>query len=138
MILEKTSKLKQSIYYNFGIVTALPKEFSAMCAMLDNGNNLPPIQDDPNQYYAGTIPAQDGSGLHRIVVTLLVKPGNNSATEAAAQLLRSFPEIQEVFMVGIAGGIPSPKNIDKHVRLGDIVISNEYGLIVRSFFIVIL
>ena len=31
-------------------------------------------------------------------------------------------------MVGIAGGVPDPKNVESHVRLGDIVISMDHGV----------
>jgi hypothetical protein len=31
-------------------------------------------------------------------------------------------------MVGIAGGVPHPNAPDKHVRLGDVVVSNEQGV----------
>jgi nucleoside phosphorylase len=112
----------------FGIVTALPKEFAAMRAMLDEPQ-AHAVDGDPNDYVIGSIPAFDGSGEHRVVVTLLKKAGNNPASAAAVNLLRSFPSTEDVLMVGIAGGIPNPAHPDKHVRLGDIVVSNEYGVL---------
>ena len=75
----------------FGVVTALPEEFAAMRAMLD-GTRRCDVEDDPSDYVTGTIPAADGKGVHHVVVTLLKKMGNNSAANAAAHLLRSFPE----------------------------------------------
>jgi nucleoside phosphorylase len=99
-----------------------------MRAMLDSVR-VANEKDDPNDYVAGAIPADDQSGSHNVVVTLLKKAGNNSAAAAAAHLLRSFPSITDVLMVGIAGGIPNPGKADKHVRLGDLVISNEYGVV---------
>jgi nucleoside phosphorylase len=112
----------------FGIVTALPKEFAAMRAMLDEAQEHA-VDGDPNNYAIGSIPACDGSGEHRVVVTLLKKAGNNTAAAAAVNLLRSFPVVEDVLMVGIAGGIPYPSEPDRHVRLGDIVVSNEYGVL---------
>jgi nucleoside phosphorylase len=116
------------LVYRFGIVTALPKEFAAVRAMLDE---LEPrsIKDDPNDYLTGTIPSADGGGAHRVVVTLLKKTGNNSAAAVASHLIRSFPTISDVLMVGIAGGVANPNNVEKHVRLGDIVISIESGVV---------
>lgn len=57
------------------------------------------------------------------------KMGNNSAASAVANLIRSFPNVTDILMVGIAGGIPQPGNCDKHVRLGDVVISRDRGVL---------
>ena len=108
----------------FGIVTALSEEFAAMCAMLDNVSNVA-VPNDPNEYRLGDVSAADGNGVHRVVVTLLKKAGNNSAATAASHLLRSFPSVDDVLMVGIAGGCPCPSDVGKHVRLGDCVVSNH-------------
>jgi nucleoside phosphorylase/NTP pyrophosphatase (non-canonical NTP hydrolase) len=112
----------------FGIVTALPKECAAMRAMFEESRDYP-IKGDPNEYVVGTIPSRDGEGAHVVVLTLLKEKGNNSAAAVAANLLRSFQGIQDVLMVGIAGGAPNPRKVDRHVRLGDVVVSNEYGLV---------
>ena len=93
--------------YRFGVLTALPLEFAAMLAMLDEQRPLS-VSGDPNDYVVGSFPAVDGSGMHHIVVTLLKKIGNNTAAAAASALLRSFPSVQDVLMVGIAGGCPHP------------------------------
>lgn len=112
----------------FGIVTALPKEFAAMRVMFEESSEYP-VAADPNDYVLGTIPARDGSGVHLVALTLLKAMGNNSAAAAAAHLLRSFPNIEDVLMVGIAGGIPLPNNPEEHLRLGDVVVSNQSGVI---------
>lgn len=114
--------------FRFGIVTALAKEFAAVRAMLDGARECT-IADDPNDYVIGTVPAKDGSGAHQVAVTLLKKMGNNSAASAASHLLRSFPNMSDVLMVGIAGGCPHPTDPSRHVRLGDIVVSGTEGLI---------
>lgn len=111
-----------------GIVTALPKEFAAVRAMLDDSEVLT-IRGDPNDYVVGKISALDGSGDHLVIVTLLKKMGNNSAAVAAANLLRTFQRIQDILMVGIAGGIPDLADADKHIRLGDVVVSNTSGVL---------
>jgi len=111
-----------------GIVTALPREFAAVRMMLDE-ECVSPVSGDPNDYVVGTIPSVDGSGQHLVVVTLLKEIGNNSAAAAAAHLLRSFPSVEDVLMVGIAGGVPAPDFPDEHVRLGDIVVSNKEGVV---------
>lgn len=68
----------------------------------------------------------------RLVVAQALRMGNNSASIAATSLMYEFPEITDILMVGIAGGIPSPldgvitdqKLIEDHVRLGDIFIAD--------------
>ncbi len=118
--------LKPSELPRFGIVTALPKEFAAVRVMLDRSAPDSP-EADPNIYELGEIPVPGGK--HSVVITLLTDMGNNSAASSCAHLLRSYPSIEHVLMVGIACGIPQPAELEKHVRLGDIVISDKTGVI---------
>jgi nucleoside phosphorylase/NTP pyrophosphatase (non-canonical NTP hydrolase) len=110
-----------------GIVTALPKEFAAMRMMLDEEAPMAKT-GDPNDYVLGRIQSTVSGIDHLVVVTLLKEIGNNSAASAATNLLRSFPKVEDILMVGIAGGIPSPAT-ESHIRLGDIVVSNKEGVI---------
>lgn len=112
----------------FAVVTALPKEFAAMIAMLDGARSLS-LAGDPNDYFMGKIPAADGTGNHVVVVALQKKPANNSASAVASHLPHSFPNLEDVLMVGIAGGVPQPKDPDKHVRLGDVVVCDQNGIV---------
>lgn len=112
----------------FGIVTALPKEFAAMCTMLDNVQSFH-VAGDPSDYAVGTIPWKHGRGEHYVVISLLKKMGNNSAAATATHLLRSFRNVNNIIMMGIAYGMPNIQKSDKHVRLGDIVVSKEHGVI---------
>jgi len=112
----------------FAVVTALTKEFAAMLAMLDDVRPIT-ISKDPNDYAFGRVPAVDGTGNHHVVVALQKKPANNSASVVASHLAHSFPNLEHVLMVGIAGGIPHSTDPDKHVRLGDIVISDQNGVV---------
>jgi nucleoside phosphorylase len=111
-----------------GIVTALPEEFAAVRAMLADPFEPPvPKHVDPNPYVLGWLPARDGR--HLVAVTIAPKMGNNTATGMTTHLLRTFSTIRDVLMVGIAGGVPNPANPDSHVRLGDIVVSSEQGVV---------
>lgn len=112
--------------YKLAIVTALPKEFAAVEAMLDQRHDVA-IPGDPVRYTVGIIDP------HPVVVTLLSKMGNNPATAVSSNLLRSFPNISDVIMVGIAGGVPNPGNTEDHVRLGDIVVSMDAGVVQFDF-----
>lgn len=114
-----------------GIITALPKEYAAMESLLLNRAR----QDISSaraisRYSLGDIPASNGT--HRIVLALSGM-GNNQAATCATLLLERHKSIQWVIMVGIAGGIPNPSKADEHVRLGDIVVSNEQGVIQYDF-----
>ena len=62
------------------------------------------------------------------VIKRAADTGNNMAAVCAADMLSAFPNIEDVIMVGIAGGVPYPENAEKHVRLGDIVVSDQQGI----------
>jgi nucleoside phosphorylase/NTP pyrophosphatase (non-canonical NTP hydrolase) len=124
----RLGKLLRAQTVRIGIVAALPKEFAAMRMMLEE-ETLNPVAGDPNDYIVGTIPTFDEGGYHTVVLTLLKEMGNNSAAATATHLLRSFPTVQDVLMVGIAGGIPVPDSPQEHVRLGDIAVSDKDGLV---------
>ncbi len=109
-----------------GIVTALPKEFAAMRVMLDEEAPVA-VAGDPNDYVLGRIPSLVENADHLVVVALLKEMGNNSAAAAATNLLRSFPKVEDILMVGIAGGVPSPLSYDSDVHLGDVVVSSKGG-----------
>jgi HEAT repeat protein/nucleoside phosphorylase/energy-coupling factor transporter ATP-binding protein EcfA2 len=105
-----------------GVVTALPKEYAAVCVMLEEPEERS-FPGDSSEYTIGKIPAR-GGGYNVVVVTLLKQMGNNSAALAATNLLRNFDSVEDVLMVGIASGIPQ-----KGLRLGDVAVSNEKGVI---------
>lgn len=104
--------------YTVGWVCALPKEFIAAVAMLDERHDdLPRQPNDHNAYTLGRI------GLHNIVVACLPKGeiGTNNAATVATRMTSTFPSIKFGLMVGIGGGVP------KSVRLGDVVVSTPGG-----------
>jgi len=112
----------------FAVVSPLPKEFAAMCALLEDPQPVS-VQGDPNDYSIGFIPARDGLGKHAVLVAMQKKPANNTAAAVVSHIPRSFPNVEAVLVVGIAGGIPNPKSPENHVRLGDVVVSNYYGVL---------
>ena len=110
-----------------GIVTALPEEYAAMQAMIDDPQPVW-IRGDRGHYVRGRVPIEGSDLSHFVVLTLLSDTGNTNASEAVAHLIRSFPSIDQVLMVGIAAGIPSPRQPQQHVRLGDIVVA-AWGIV---------
>lgn len=101
--------------YRVGWASALPLELRAALACLDEEHSpLPRQQDDHNTYAFGRI------HHHNVVLACLPSGeyGTNAAANVAAHMWRSFPKIQMLLLVGIAGGVPSPAD----VRLGDVVV----------------
>ena len=128
--MKNSNNNQEDIRPRLAICTALPKELAACLAILDSTTPLnPDCPDDANQYWWGSLPSRAGGKPHQVLVTSLVKMGNNVAATAIANLIRSFPSVEYILMVGIAGGVPDPKKVESHVRLGDVVITNEKGIL---------
>jgi len=112
-----------------GIITALPLELKAV------RDALTKIRVDPRrernspyqEYTHGVIPCTHG-GEHKVVAALAGK-GNNKAAVLASSLMGQYPSVQDVFMVGVAAGVPNVDDANQHVRLGDIVVCDESGVI---------
>lgn len=114
-----------------GIITALPKEYAAVNILLENKKDKYKISGygAGRRYCLGEILSEEGNKHNLVLATSGM--GNNIAATRAALLLEHFPNVKSIIMVGIAGGVPNPykENVDDHVRLGDIVVSNENGVI---------
>jgi internalin A len=112
-----------------GIITALPKEFAAMKAALEDcQEHHVPGPGAGRRYVLGRMKSRDDRE-HRIALALLPKIGNNMAAARATQLLEHFSFVDAIIMVGIAGAVPSPQKPEEHVRLGDIVVSDIRGIV---------
>lgn len=114
-----------------GIITALPKEYAAVNILLENKNEKYKIPGSGagRRYCLGEILSEDGNKHNLVLATAGM--GNNIAATRASLLLEHFPNVKSIIMVGIAGGVPNPcrDKVNDHVRLGDIVVSNENGVI---------
>jgi nucleoside phosphorylase len=111
-----------------GIITALPIEHDAVISLLGKPRNqrIRKQSGSFEEHTHGTLPAHNG-GEHQVVV-IRVGVGNNMSAAMTERLFSRF-NLDEVFMVGIAGGIPLMKAGDTDVRIGDVVISGRAGLI---------
>ncbi|HEV2781026.1 MAG TPA: hypothetical protein VGX25_16710 [Actinophytocola sp.] len=105
-------------------MTAIPEEFVAMRSLLD-GYAESYVAHDPAVYVLGTLPSRDEGESHGVALTLLAATATNAAANGCANLVRSFPSITVIIMVGIAAGVPNPPRPEKHVRLGDIVVATQ-------------
>lgn len=113
-----------------GIVTALPAEWLAIITAL-SAEEIGSPDNDPNRYAIATLerPSDPEKKAIEVIVTFLPRMGTNSAAAAATNLLRSFPSIDDLVFSGIAGGCPCPSDPTKHVRLGDLVVSDQRGIV---------
>ncbi|XP_046392502.1 uncharacterized protein LOC124160620 isoform X2 [Ischnura elegans] len=78
---------------------------------------------ESNVYTLGNI------GAHRIVCTKLPTVGHTREAMTAAgntttRLLGTFQKVDFVFLVGVGGGVPHFTDYNRHVRLGDVVVSH--------------
>ncbi|KAK2585124.1 hypothetical protein KPH14_008634 [Odynerus spinipes] len=78
---------------------------------------------ESNVYTLGNI------GAHRIVCTKLPTVGHTREAMTAAgntttRLLGTFQKVDFVFLVGVGGGVPHYTDYNKHVKLGDVVVSH--------------
>ncbi len=107
------------------IITALPKENAAVRATLDEMSSFGK-DNDSNLYCVGTF--VKGADRREIILASAGVGKANAAT-VTTNALRSFPTIDHIVMVGIAGGCPNPESADEDVHLGDIVYSSNAGII---------
>ncbi len=110
------------------IVTALPREAAAVESMFDAVSPAPGYQGDPNIYREGSFAMPDGTTRH-VLLASLPSMGTDNAATVATHAFRTHNDIRFAIMVGIAGGCPNPNNPDDHVRLGDVVVSNDKGVV---------
>lgn len=82
-----------------------------------------------HRFWIGELESANG-GTHKIALGLCGM-GNNKASIRATNMQNHFRNIESIIMVGIAGGIPSPDDRERHVRLGDIVVSK--GIVQYDF-----
>lgn len=116
--------------YTVGWVCALLPELTAARLHLDREHDSTDFESSPgddNTYVLGSI------GKHNVVVATLPhgEYGTSSAAAVAKDMIRSFPSLRIVLMVGIGAGVPlveetSAKDgcrVVRDIRLGDIVVS---------------
>lgn len=111
------------------LVTALSKEAAAVKATFD-AREMVSVSGDQNLYEIGTFISNNAQ---RRVLSATAGMGTLNASSLATNALRSFPQIQHIVMVGIAGGCPNHGKPDEHVRLGDVVLSGADGIIEHDF-----
>jgi nucleoside phosphorylase len=107
-----------------GLVTAIPEEFTAMRSLVEDPADYY-VSGDPARYTLGMLPSRDAEPLHNVVLTMLGATATDAAADGCAHMIRSFPAIKVLIMIGIAAGIPNVNRPERHVRLGDIVVATD-------------
>jgi len=98
-----------------------------MEAMLDEPLPLSTTGNAPGEFLVGKIPSKDGA--YHVVILARCDVAENLAATNATILFERFPQLDRVLVVGIAGAAPDPTKPENDVHLGDIVVSNEVGVI---------
>ncbi|KAI1264390.1 hypothetical protein F5Y18DRAFT_417729 [Xylariaceae sp. FL1019] len=110
--------------YTVGWICAVEVELVAAQELLDEEHDTDELElpvNDNNSYALGRI------GKHNVVIAAMPhkRYGLVSAATVARDMSQSFPNVRIGLMVGIGGGVPSPRH---DIRLGDIVVSSPgYG-----------
>ncbi|KAJ1324543.1 adenosylhomocysteine nucleosidase [Microdochium nivale] len=100
-----------------GILCALHIELKAVRSLFERSYTDPVVEGDDSCYVSGHFGGYD-------VVASCIGYGPTRASNAFANLTRSFPKLEFCLMIGIGGGIPSEKN---DIRLGDVVVGTPSG-----------
>ncbi|KAL2862415.1 nucleoside phosphorylase domain-containing protein [Aspergillus lucknowensis] len=100
-------------------------EIDAAVAILDEEYEIHSPKDQES-YRLGRI------GDHQVAITYPPSGtyGTNAAADIASRIPDRFPNARFGLLVGIAGGCPNPRDQDKDIRLGDVVVSRprkEHG-----------
>lgn len=113
----------------FAIVTVLDEEYNAVYRLLEEPyEECFSSQGAGHTYVIGKIPSAN-HGYHIVALCQCSGMGNNMSSIKVTQLLTDFKNIDYIFMTGIAAGSPNINDPEKHVRLGDVVVSDKSGVI---------
>ncbi|CAH1155133.1 unnamed protein product, partial [Phaedon cochleariae] len=123
-VVKQMPTMARSKQPTIAIITAQYCEKLAVDAMIENKETFVRYTTvgESNVYTLGNI------GAHKIVCTKLPSVGHTREAMTAAgntttRLLGTFQKVDHVFLVGVGGGVPHYTDYNKHVRLGDVVIS---------------
>ncbi|KAL4807925.1 hypothetical protein BDV18DRAFT_168144 [Aspergillus unguis] len=106
--------------FEVAIVCALPLEFDAVCALVDEfyDHDYGRANGDINMYTNARI------GKTNVVLLLLSNMGKATAASTCASLRSSYSRLNLVLVTGICGGVPFSAN-GEELLLGDVVISRH-------------
>ncbi|CAF0973880.1 unnamed protein product [Rotaria magnacalcarata] len=122
IIYKSISELSSAFHPTIAIITVNYFEKLAVDSMIENKVTFVRHKaGESNVYTIGTI------GPHHVVSTKLPLIGRSrtaqiSTGSTTTRLLGTFQQVQHVFIIGCAGGVPHYTDATKHVRRGDIIV----------------
>lgn len=116
-----------------GILTVLPHELAAVRTVLGCPDSAVAIASGKRSYQLVRVTATRTEGEHVVAVGTTSDMGNNPATIAATHLAEDCPGLRCMILVGIAAAVPNPTSAERHVRLGDIVVPDNTGVVKYDF-----
>ncbi|OXA52677.1 hypothetical protein Fcan01_12133 [Folsomia candida] len=125
-IVKQMPKMVKAKQPTIAIITAQYCEKLAVDAMIENQETFVRYTTvgESNVYTLGNM------GAHRVVSTKLPSVGHTreaiiAAGNTTTRLLGTFQKVDYVFLIGVGGGVPHFTDYNKHVRLGDVVVSTQ-------------
>lgn len=113
---------------DIALITALPIEYSAVKTLLEHEafkTDLVTIKERRYLYFE----IDTDNGSCNIVLPSPSGMGNNLSAVRTTEVVNDYPSIKFVILCGIAGGVSDHHDIERDVRLGDVVVSNGKGVI---------
>ncbi|XP_076257616.1 uncharacterized protein LOC143194790 isoform X1 [Rhynchophorus ferrugineus] len=138
-IVKQMPTMASSKQPTIAIITAQYCEKLAVDAMIENretfvryttvGPSSPTSNYGKARFGESNVYTLGNIGAHRVVCTKLPTVGHTREAMTAAgntttRLLGTFQKVDYVFLVGVGGGVPHYTDYNKHVRLGDVVVSS--------------
>jgi len=108
-----------------GILTALPKEYVAVCNVLGCGKDAVALREGGDKEYRLGVVSGKNTWGYVVAVATLNEMGNVSAAARVTNMLHDCQNLKALIVCGIAGAVPCLTNASDHVRVGDIVVSSE-------------
>lgn len=106
----------------FGIITALPEEYAAVRLLFDTCHD-----DNNGKFGPGNSFVLGEIGENLVALAMLPKAGEEDAALYATNMKNRYTNLKYIFMVGIAGGVPSKTHLGDVVISTDGVIQLDYG-----------
>ncbi|XP_050414992.2 uncharacterized protein LOC126829267 [Patella vulgata] len=124
-IVQKLPQMPERDEPRIAIITALYCEKLAVDAMVED--KITYIQHEKGSEGESQVYTLGRIGKSVVVSTKISRQADKqndlTAAETVSKLLETFIQVKHVLLVGVGGAVPSYNNYNKHVRLGDVVVS---------------
>ena len=111
---------------DIAVVTLLPEEYMAACAILEQPRTPKPPPNGPNQHAPKIGEVRGVHGVYRIVVCLVGRQTNPVSAAATMSIVNRWNP-SYVVALGVAGGLPRDGLTLGDVAVSDVIWNYEYG-----------